>query len=239
MNSEPLKGSQATSAKFRRAFHVITRAYNKATRRGEKPALARYTAQAHALLAEPAIPRYYRTRTLLILAKMAGDWVEGLYWHHKADIQFCVMRSVYARGEDFDVDGALDALQDLVDELRDDLVEQAVLDIQAHSDDNEAEATESDDDTESDGAESDDTESDEPESDDIKWDDTESDDSAYQPDDYWNTPHQTQVPATTQPGHQTPQTTNSVQTPCATQALANSTKTAPNPCSPDHQIPRA
>jgi hypothetical protein len=177
MNSEPLKGSQATSAKFRRAFHVITRAYDKATRRGEKPALARYTAQAHALLAEPAIPRYYRTRTLLILAKMAGDWVEGLYWHHKTDIQFCVMRSVYARGEDFDVDGALDALQDLVDELRDDLVEQAVLDIQAHSDDSEAEATESD------GAESDDTESDEPESDDIKWDDTESDDSEYQPDD--------------------------------------------------------
>ena len=170
MNYKRLKGS----IESKREFQVLSIASHAALESDDKPALDKCAAQAYVLLAEPATPPYYRAKALLILANMAGDWVGGLDLHHKADIQLCVMRSLHAEGEDPDIDRALDRLQDSVDELRDALVEEAVLEMQDDPEDTEAEA---------DATESDDTESDDSESDDIEWDDTESDDSAYQPDD--------------------------------------------------------
>jgi hypothetical protein len=81
MNCKRLKGSGHS----KRELYTLSTALNAASET-DKPALDECAAQAYALLAEPATPPYYRVKALLILANMAGDWVEGLDLYHKADI---------------------------------------------------------------------------------------------------------------------------------------------------------
>lgn len=83
--------------------------------------------QAHALLLEPAIPRYHRIKTWLLLASMVGDIEEALMYHNKADILLRVVRSHEVTGATIPacVEATLNKLGEEVEELREILTREA------------------------------------------------------------------------------------------------------------------
>jgi hypothetical protein len=92
-------------------------------------------ARARGLLKEPKIPRYIRTRTLLLLVKMVPDYDKALDFHRKADRLLRIARERQVKGANADDDDAWDEVEESVERLRGLLAEEVAA---ARADDTES-----------------------------------------------------------------------------------------------------
>jgi hypothetical protein len=92
-------------------------------------------ARARGLLKEPKIPRYIRTRTLLLLVKMVPDYDKALDFHRRADRLLRIARERQVKGANADDDDAWDEVEESVERLRGLLAEEVAA---ARADDTES-----------------------------------------------------------------------------------------------------
>jgi hypothetical protein len=86
-------------------------------------------------LKEPKIPRYIRTRTLLLLVKMVPDYDKALDFHRRADRLLRIARERQVKGANADDDDAWDEVEESVERLRGLLAEEVAA---ARADDTES-----------------------------------------------------------------------------------------------------
>jgi hypothetical protein len=92
-------------------------------------------ARARGLLKEPKIPRYIRTRTLLLLVKMVPDYDKALDFHRRADRLLRIARERQVKGANADDDDAWGEVEESVERLRGLLAEEVAA---ARADDTES-----------------------------------------------------------------------------------------------------
>lgn len=74
--------------------------------------------KSSALLADTEMPRYYRMKTLLLLASTLGDWDEADTCHRKAEMLWNIVRRWNPVGEDETLDIQIAGLHTELDELK-------------------------------------------------------------------------------------------------------------------------
>ena len=72
---------------------------------------------AFALLADPAIPRYHRMKTLILLGTIVGDWHEANQYHGGAEAIWRIVRRHHPVGSNKQADACLAELRESLDDL--------------------------------------------------------------------------------------------------------------------------
>ncbi|KAH6629374.1 hypothetical protein C7974DRAFT_454094 [Boeremia exigua] len=82
--------------------------------------------EAFAFLAEEAIPKYYRMKTLILLGIIVGDWEEANRYYVAADHMWHTVRGYHPEGTDKDVEESITEIRECLDSLRVALQEDAL-----------------------------------------------------------------------------------------------------------------
>lgn len=73
--------------------------------------------EAHKLLEDPAMPRYHRIKTLILLANMVETWTEADYLRMQAETLYQLVRRWHPVGEDSVLDEGMEELRKLLNDL--------------------------------------------------------------------------------------------------------------------------
>ncbi|KXT10486.1 hypothetical protein AC579_8881 [Pseudocercospora musae] len=103
----------------------FTEGYNKAQELYANDKLQECIDESRLLIAEPAIPRYHRIKTLLMLASTVPDLAEAMQFHKEASLLWHLVRRHYPQGHDVDVDKIMAEMWTALQELKDVLREEA------------------------------------------------------------------------------------------------------------------
>ncbi|KAK5734454.1 hypothetical protein LTR17_008955 [Elasticomyces elasticus] len=103
----------------------FTTGYNEVHRLYEENDLEGCIAKAEELLDEPAIPRFHRMKTLILLGNVLGDWNEAEDCRVRAEAIWRVVRRWHPEGADEEVDTAMQELRVSLDDLHEVLREEA------------------------------------------------------------------------------------------------------------------
>ncbi|KAK3057643.1 hypothetical protein LTR09_001827 [Extremus antarcticus] len=96
----------------------FTEAFDKAVALQDENRPEECIEKAQKLLAEPAIPRYHRMRTLLLLGSTVGDWDEAHEYWENAETLGRIVRRWRPAGEDEAIDVPMRALRVEIDDLK-------------------------------------------------------------------------------------------------------------------------
>ncbi|KAF7190931.1 hypothetical protein HII31_08090 [Pseudocercospora fuligena] len=102
----------------------FTEAFYQAQALFEQDKMAECEHAARVLLAEPALPRPHRIRTLLLLVNVVDDWNEAWCFHDQAKLQWYYIRRNHPQGQNSDVDKEMERLWDLLVEHQETLDEE-------------------------------------------------------------------------------------------------------------------
>ncbi|KAF2133565.1 hypothetical protein P153DRAFT_363735 [Dothidotthia symphoricarpi CBS 119687] len=131
----------ATESQIDKRF---TEGFNEANDHYRDDRLEECVAKARELLNDPAIPRYYRMRTLVLLGSTLGEWGEANDCRLEAEAMWRIVRRWHPLGEDVEVDRLMAIIRESLDDLDRALREEDLLD--SHYEDEEQEAVDSVDD---------------------------------------------------------------------------------------------
>ena len=102
---------------------AFTKAFNEANQHYEEDRLDECITQARALLADTAIPRYHRMRTLVLLGSCLGDWYEANSCCTQAEALWRIVRRWHPAGDNKNIDTAMTDIRESIDELEEALQE--------------------------------------------------------------------------------------------------------------------
>jgi hypothetical protein len=94
----------------------FTDGFNEANALWEQDRLEECIVKAHELLAEQAIPRYHRMKTLLLLASTVGDWYEANSYRVEAEALWQIVRRWHPEGEDENIDGHMAEIRGILED---------------------------------------------------------------------------------------------------------------------------
>ncbi|KAK3074927.1 hypothetical protein LTR53_002238 [Teratosphaeriaceae sp. CCFEE 6253] len=95
----------------------FTEGYNEAKKLYDDDDLEGCIEKARELLAEPAIPRYHRMKTLILLGSTLGDWEEAEECRVRAEAIWRIVRRWQPEGQDVEVDAAMKELREALEDL--------------------------------------------------------------------------------------------------------------------------
>lgn len=108
----------ATESLIDRQF---TDAYNQIHELYDNDELDECIEQAQQLLQDPAIPRYHRMKTYILLVSTIGEWTEANGYRSQAETLWRIVRRWHPEGEDAKVDAAMQELRTALDALKNEL----------------------------------------------------------------------------------------------------------------------
>lgn len=107
-------GESIIDKQFSEAYNTIFELY-------QNDQLEECESEAKQLLEDPAIPRYHRIKTYLLLGSCVEEWTEAESYRSRAETLWRIVRRWHQEGEDAKIDAALQELRTSLDFLQQDL----------------------------------------------------------------------------------------------------------------------